>query len=131
MKIFKLFTLALVLTAFAATAQAKPIQPAHVYMFGFAGSFKDSVVYITEIEDVKGAWIESKSKFLLNRDSYSYQLKEHFIDQYQQPDRVCVVFYATSKKKIEKKLKKLRKKYKELIPLPTEFHFEAVELSQN
>ena len=130
MKIFKLFTLALVLTAFAVKVQAKPIQPAHVYMFGFAGSFKDSVVYITEIEDVKGAWIESKSKFLLNRDSYSYQLKEHFIDQYQQPDRVCVVFYATSKKKIEKKLKKLRKKYKELTPLPTEFHFEVIEQSE-
>ena len=127
MKIFKLFTLALVLTAFAVKVQAKPIQPAHVYMFGFAGSFKDSVVYITEIEDVKGAWIDSKSKFLLNRSDYSYQLKMHMTDQYQQPERVCVVFYATSKKKIEKKLKKLRKKYKELTPLPTEFHFEVIE----
>ena len=127
MKIIRLFTLALVLTAFAVTAQAKPIQPDHVYMFGLAGSFKDSVVYITEIEDVKGAWIDSKNKFLLSRDSYSYQLKQHMTDQYQQPDRVCVVFYATSKKKIEKILKKLRKKYKELTTLPTEFHFEAIE----
>jgi hypothetical protein len=130
MKIFKLFTLALVLTAFVVKVQAKPIQPAHVYMFGFAGSFKDSVVYITEIEDVKGAWIDSKSKFLLNRSDYSYQLKMHMTDQYQQPERVCVVFYATSKKKIEKKLKKLRKKYKELTPLPTEFHFEVIEQSE-
>ena len=131
MKIFKLFTLTLVLTAFAVTAQAKPIQPNHVYMFGFAGSFKDSVVYITEIEEVKGAWIDSKTKFLLNRDGYSYQLKEHMTDQYQQPERVCVVFYATSKKKIEKILKKLRKKYKELTTLPTEFHFQAIELDTN
>ena len=130
MKIFKLFTLALVLTAFAVKAQAKLIQPAHVYMFGFSASFKDSVVYITEIEDVKGAWIDSKSKFLQNRDSYSYQLKQHMTDQYQEPERVCVVFYATSKKEIEKKLKKLRKKYKELTPLPTEFHFEAIEQSE-
>ena len=130
MKIFKLFTLALVLTAFAVKVQAKLIQPAHVYMFGFSASFKDSVVYITEIEDVKGAWIDSKSKFLLNRDSYSYQLKQHMTDQYQEPERVCVVFYATSKKEIEKKLKKLRKKYKELTPLPTEFHFEAIEQSE-
>ena len=127
MKIFKLFTLALVLTAFAVKVQAKLIQPAHVYMFGFSASFKDSVVYITEIED---AWIDSKSKFLQNRDSYSYQLKQHMTDQYQEPERVCVVFYATSKKEIEKKLKKLRKKYKELTPLPTEFHFEAIEQSE-
>ena len=130
MKIFKLFTLALVLTAFAVKVQAKLRQPAHVYMFGFSASFKDSVVYITEIEDVKGAWIDSKSKFLQNRDSYSYQLKQHMTDQYQEPERVCVVFYATSKKEIEKKLKKLRKKYKELTPLPTEFHFEAIEQSE-
>ena len=88
------------------------------------------MVYITEIEDVKGAWIDSKSKFLLNRSDYSYQLKMHMTDQYQQPERVCVVFYATSKKKIEKKLKKLRKKYKELTPLPTEFHFEVIEQSE-
>ena len=131
MKIFKLFTLALVLTAFAVKAQAKLVQPEHVYMFGFSGSFKDSVVYITEIEDVKGAWIDSKTKFLLNRDSYAFQLKEHMTDQYQQPDRVCVVFYATSLKKIEKKLKKLRKKYKELTPLPTEFHFQAIEYTDD
>ena len=130
MKIFKVLTLALVLTAFAVSAQAKPIQPAHVYMFGFTASFKDSVVYITEIEDVKGAWIESKTKFLLNRENYSYQLKEHMTEQYEQPDRVCMVFYATSTKKIEKQLKKLRKKYKELTPLPTEFHFQAIEMEQ-
>ena len=116
MKIIKLFTLALVLTAFAVNAQAKPIQPAHVYMFGFSASFKDSVVYITNVQDVQGAWIDSKTKFLLNRDSYSYQLKEHM---------------ATNKKKIEKQLKKLRKKYKELTLLPTEFHFEAIEQSEN
>ena len=42
MKIIKLFTLALVLTAFAVNAQAKPIQPAHVYMFGFSASFSSS-----------------------------------------------------------------------------------------
>ena len=118
------------LTAFAVKVQAKLIQPAHVYMFGFSASFKDSVVYITEIEDVKGAWIDSMSKFLQNRDSYSYQLKQHMTDQYQEPERVCVVFYTTSKKEIEKKLKKLRKKYKELTPLPTEFHFEAIEQSE-
>jgi len=100
-------------------------------MFGFSASFKDSVVYITNVQDVQGAWIDSKTKFLLNRDSYSYQLKEHMTEQYQEPDRVCIVFYATNKKKIEKQLKKLRKKYKELTLLPTEFHFEVIEQSEN
>ena len=127
MKIIKLLTLAVVLTAFAVSSQAKPIQPAHVYMLGFTASFKDSVVYITEIQDVQGAWIDSKTKFLLDRDHYSYQLKEHMSEQYLEPDRVCVVFYATSKKKLEKQIRKLRKKYKELTPLPSEFRFSPVE----
>lgn len=130
MKIIKFITLAIVLTAFAVSAQAKPIQPDHVYMLGFTASFKDSVVYITEIQDVQGAWIDSKTKFLLNRDSYSYQLKEHMAEQYLEPDRICIVFFDTNKKKLEKQIRKLRKKYKELTPLLSDFRFSAIEQTE-
>ena len=80
-------------------------------MFGFAASFKDSVVYMTEIQDVKDAMYDTKSKFLLGRDSYSDQLKTYFREKMQLSDRVCVVIFSTSKKKAEKKYLKLRKKY--------------------
>ena len=130
MKFIRLTLMALLMTV-ATASHAKQVLEPHVYMFGFSASFKDSVVYITNVQDVQGAWIDSKTKFLLNRDSYSYQLKEHMTEQYQEPDRVCIVFYATNKKKIEKQLKKLRKKYKELTLLPTEFHFEVIEQSEN
>jgi fructose-1,6-bisphosphatase len=80
-------------------------------MFGFSASFQDSTIYVTDIQDVQGAWIESKTKFLLGRDNYSYQLKEHFTNNLQEPDRICMVFYATSKSKAEKIKKKLLKKY--------------------
>jgi hypothetical protein len=92
-------------------AEAKTVRARHMYIFGFAASFKDSVVYITEIQDVKGAMYDTKSKFLLGRDSYSDQLKTYFKEKLQMPERVCMVMFSTSKKKAEKKYLKLRKKY--------------------
>lgn len=111
MKILKYITLTLFLTAFsAAGVQAKPVK-AQLYLFGFSASFKDSVVYVTEIQELKDAWIDNKTEFLLGRDNYSYQLKEYLTEHIQQPDRVCMVFYATSKAKAEKQLAKLKRKY--------------------
>lgn len=116
MNTVKNIALTLIMAAFAIGAQAKPVQPEHVYMFGFSASFKDSTIYVTDIQDIKGAWIDNKSQFLLSRDNYSYQLKEYFVEKRQQPDRVCMVFFATSQAQAEKQMKKLMKKY---IPAPT------------
>lgn len=99
----------------AILAQAKPVKPRHMYMFGFSASFKDSTIYVTDIQDVQGAWMDNKTKFLLGRDNYSYQLKQHFTDKLQQPDRICIVFFATSRSKAEKQRQKLMRKY---IPNP-------------
>jgi hypothetical protein len=121
-------------------ADAKRIQPKHMYIFGFAASFKDSVVYMTEIQDVPNVWYDTKSKFLLGRDNYSAQLKEYFRDKLQMPDRVCMVIFAKTMKKAEKKYLKLRKKYLsdkkhtstyEVRYVTTQdFKFEAVDVSQ-
>lgn len=110
MKLYK-YMLMTLLFCVAMGAEAKRVQPQHMYMFGFAASFTDSVVYITDIQDVQGAWYDTKSKFLLGRDNYSLQLKDHFKDKMQMPDRICMVFFAKSMKKAEKKYLKLRKKY--------------------
>ena len=110
MKYLKYIVLTL-LIGVAMGAEAKRVQAPHMYMFGFSASFKDSVVYITEIQDVKGAWYDTKSKFLLGQENYSAQLKEYFKEKMSMPDRVCITFYASSLKKAEKKYLKLRKKY--------------------
>lgn len=116
MKIIKyILTAFALMSIFHLQSVAKSIQPTHLYMFGFSASFNDSTIYVTDIQDVKGAWIDSKTKFLLSRDNYSYQLKDYFINQLQQNNRVCMVFFETSKAKAEKKMKKLMKKY---IPNP-------------
>ena len=99
-------------TFVALPADAKPVKTRHLYMFGFSASFKDSVIYVTTIQDVQGAWIDNKSKFLRHRDSYSSQLKEFLTDSLQQPGRVCLVMFSVKKRKAEKQYLKLMKKYK-------------------
>ena len=82
MKYLKYIVLTL-LVCVAMGAEAKTIKARHMYVFGFAASFKDSVVYMTEIQDVQGAMYDTKTKFLLGRDSYSDQLKTYFRETMQ------------------------------------------------
>ena len=98
------------MVAMTTGAMAKNVKVPHVYIFGFSASFQDSTVYMTEIQDLQGAWMDKKTKFLLGRDNYSYQLSNHFNEQ-GQPNRVCMVFFSTSKSKAEKKYLKMKKKY--------------------
>jgi len=133
-----------------AMAKSKNVQVPHVYIFGFSASFQDSTIYMTEIQDLQGAWMNKKTKFLLGRDNYSYQLSNYFTEN-GQPNRVCMVFFSTSKSKAEKKFLKMRKKYSaiqkqkkkskkankgaEVAPYDLkyvtlqDFHFEPVDMS--
>ena len=134
------YMLLTLLVSVAMGAEAKQVQVPHMYMFGFAASFKDSVVYMTEIQDVQKVWYDKKTKFLLGRDIYSSQLQEHFKEKMQMPGRVCVVVFAKSLKKAEKKYLQLRKKYIGDAKHPStyevryittqDFKFEPVDLSE-
>jgi hypothetical protein len=129
--------LVLVLTLTATKAEAKIVVAEHMYMFGFSASFNDSILYITDIQDVPGASYDTKTKFLMGREHYSSQLKEFLAEKKGQPNRICLVMFATSRKEAEKKYQKLKKKYagKDGIIYglqylnSDEFKFEAVELS--
>ncbi|MCD8202066.1 MAG: hypothetical protein LUD48_00275 [Prevotella sp.] len=79
------------------------------YVFGFAISFTDSTVYLTEIQQMDSLWIESKT-YMLDRDNYSYQLKNYLVNQGQQ-HRTCMMFFAVKRKDIDKKYEKIKKKY--------------------
>ena len=134
--VFKYTLLALLLLTASDEASAKRVKTQQMYLFGFSASFKDSVVYITDIQEIQGAWMDNKTQFLLGRDSYSAQLKEHF-DRQQQPNRVCAVYFNTSRKKLEKTYEKMKKKYVLKHPgmydvrylTATDFKFEAVDMS--
>lgn len=100
--------LLLLLTLLPAAANAKQQD---VFVFGVAASFNDSTVYITDIQELKGAYIQDgREKFLVERDEYSYQLRNHFAGQ-GKPNRTCITFWATTRKDIEKKYQKVMAKY--------------------
>jgi len=132
MKLMKYFLL-IVFTLMVSSLEAKPLKTNSVYMFGFSASFKDSIVYVTDIQNVQGAWIESKTEFLMGRDSYSYQLNSHLTDSLKQSQRISMVFFSLKKKKAEKQYMKLMKKYKKGYEIrylnAPDFTFKAVDMS--
>lgn len=104
----------MILTALGMTTSemnAKSRMMPKVYMFGFSASFKNAVVYFTDIQEVDSAWIDTKTKFLLGRDMYAAQLKDYLGTTIQDQHRTCVVMFATSREKAEKKYTKLKKTY--------------------
>ena len=115
------------------SVEAKPLKTNKVYMFGFSASFKDSVVYVTEMQNVQEAWIDTKTKFLLGRDQYSAQLKNYLTDKLNQPGRVSMVLFELNKKKAEKLYLELMKKYQKGYDVRyvnnKDFSFEAIDMS--
>ena len=84
-----------------------------VYMFGFAASFTDSIVHFTNIQAVDSAWTDQKTKFLLGRDNYSYQLKSYLTEKLSMPHRTCIVVFNTDRAKLEKEYVKMKRLYTE------------------
>lgn len=85
-------------------------KPARVYMFGFAASFNDSTVCFTDIQEVDSAYIDSKTRFLYSRENYSYQLRDYLEEQGVNTP-TCITVFAFSRKEIEKKYARLRRRY--------------------
>ncbi|MBP3790243.1 MAG: hypothetical protein J6I52_11585 [Prevotella sp.] len=90
---------------------AKPYPVPKMYMFGFAASFTDTIVYFTNVMEVENVWIEGKNKFLLGRSTYSHQLRDYLGQAHQMPMRTCVVMYDEKRANLEKKLIKMKKLY--------------------
>lgn len=133
-----IFIAAVLVSAFAVTGiSAKNKMVPRMYMFGFSASFTDSIVYFTNVQDVDNAWIESKGKFLLGRDNYSYQLRNYLADVHKMPNRTCVVIYALTKKKAEEKFIKMKRKYTVKAKTPydvryindSDFRFNAIDMT--
>ena len=124
--------LLLAVTMLTIGASAKT-EKTDVYIFGFSASFKDSLIYTTDIQNMKDAWIDTKTKFLVSRDEYSHQLKEYLTNKLQQQNRICMVFFYDKKKKAEKEFLKLMKKYKKGYEVrhvsAAEFKFEPIDMS--
>ncbi len=96
----------LLLTAAAphAAAKKKPIYGQNkLYVFGFSSSFNDSTVYLTDIHTIDSVWMNNKANFLINRDNYTWQLRNH-VEAAGLPHRTCAIFFAKKQKQIEKRM---------------------------
>lgn len=103
-----------------------------VYLYGMSSSFRDSVVYMTDIQKVDGAYLLPKG-LLGGLSEYVSQMNTHFAKQgfVDEKKRINTVFFKTTRKKAEKAYLKLRKRYQNsaviLKPLPeSEFIFKTI-----
>lgn len=81
-----------------------------VYMFGISASFNDESVYFTNVQAIDSARIDTKTKFLVGRDNYSYQLRD-FLKARGEEHRTCLVVYNAKEQKAKKRYEKLLAKY--------------------
>lgn len=110
LKIKRIATLALILLLLTPTLSAK-IERRDIYIFGFAASFLDSVVYITDIQLMDSAYVEKKSKFLMDRAVYSDQLQSFIEEEGGFQNYTCAVIYELKKKDIDELYEKIKKRY--------------------
>lgn len=90
--------------------EAKPKQT-KVYIFGISTCFTDSTTYITDIQTLDPAYIETQTGFLYDRSIYSQQLQIWVEVVKKMPYTTCVVFFSENKSKLEKKFLQIRNKY--------------------
>ncbi len=109
MRQLKSVVLMLLIALSATTASARNVRKT-VYMFGLAASFNDSTVYVTDVQRVDSAWVDSRTKFLFSRDAYSQQLRL-FLAEKGEKDRTCITSFSFDEKEAVKKFDKLVGKY--------------------
>ena len=110
MRIIKCLIATAMLLGVVIQVSAKDKEVSKVYMFGCAASFNASTIYITDIQEIKGAYVAERTKFLVNRDEYSYQLRNYLQGQ-GNAFPTCITSYAYDRKTIEKKFAKIKKRY--------------------
>ena len=79
-----------------------------VYVMGASMSFKDSVVYFTEIQPIEGVSLIKGSKFLPHRQYYAYALKDYMSFKEGMPGRTSVIYFSKKRSKLEKKEKSIK-----------------------
>ncbi len=99
-------------------AEAK-VKQKPVYLFGFATSFTDSLAYITDVQYIDSAYIDTKTRFLIGRNMYSVQLQQYLEDKEGCSHPVTSIFFSKKKAKVDKKILSIRRRYEKNYNLKT------------
>lgn len=98
-----------------------------IYAFGFGETLNDTMTFLSPVQVLEGAETD-RSGFLIFREEYATQLQQHLSEQYGKTT-MCVLIYATSRDKAEKKYVRLRRElqrrpHTKLVEMPVnEFQF--------
>lgn len=113
MRISKLTVcLSLLLVAFLMPAEAKKkVVQKPVYMVGVAFSLVDSAVFITDMHLVDSVTLEKKTKFLMDRQLYSFQFQRYLEQTYKGGPYIPSVFFSPNRRKMERRYLSLHKRY--------------------
>ncbi len=111
MRLRQLLIVTALLVGCVINGNAKGYRPAKIYMFGFAASFNDSTVYLTDIQTVNAYLVNNRTKFLANREDYSYQLRNYLQSNDLEAYPTCITMFAENEKDATKKYLKLKERY--------------------
>ena len=111
MRLRQLLIVTALLVGCVINGNAKGYRPAKIYMFGFAASFNDSTVYLTDIQTVNAYLVNNRTKFLANREDYSYQLRNYLQTNGLEAYPTCITMFAENEKDATKKYLKLKERY--------------------
>ena len=111
MRLRQLLIVTALLVGCVINGNAKGYRPAKIYMFGFAASFNDSTVYLTDIQTVNAYLVNNRTKFLANREDYSYQLRNYLQSNGLEAYPTCITMFAENEKDGTKKYLKLKERY--------------------
>lgn len=111
MRLRQLLIVTALLVGCVINGNAKGYRPAKIYMFGFAASFNDSTVYLTDIQTVNAYLVNNRTKFLANREDYSYQLRNYLQSNGLGAYPTCITMFAENEKDATKKYLKLKERY--------------------
>lgn len=92
-------------------AKKKVVVQQPVYMIGVAFALVDSAIFITDVHRVDSVSIQKKTKFLMDRQLYSFQLQRHLQATYVGGPYVSCVYFGKSKKKMDRRYLSLYKRY--------------------
>ena len=110
MKQIAILLITIVALGVATTTNAKKIATPKMYIYGFAASFNDSIIYFTNVQELNNVWVEKKHKELDVRQLYSQQLRDYLKAQ-GLANRTCIVVAHPKRAKLEKQFLKMKKLY--------------------
>ena len=105
-RVMALLAMVLMWVSVAPKLYAK-VEQRPIYICGYAVNFADSTVYLTEIQRIDTAYVESKNGFLMDRNQYSSQL-QFFMKKYSGgKNYTCMILFDKKQARLQKRVAKV------------------------